>query len=776
MSFFALSIRSRLYLGFGIIVMFTLGLSIFSGSQLSTLGGEVTKLTNISANAVRALEVASRLQIIQRAVLHYELEGDDASFKEAADNEAKAVEILKINEDIARQSDKLPVYQGLEKSVLDLKAEREALGAIVAKKLAARATLFTSGDELTAATNKLVAAAREGGDGAIVQSASSVESAVLLTRVANWRFLATLDPKGLANFATNAEKAHQQIAAFKKNDLPKDIGALAASVDAAVTNYAASFETASSNIVKADELYVKEYTPIVVAANEVIAKLSAGQKETLATIGAQTQDTVAGSMTAQEIAAAVGVLVGGLIAFFIGRGISAPIKRMTIAMKTLAGGDNSVKIPAQNKRDEIGEMAKAVMVFRDAAIENERLGREAAEHATQTEGERGRNEQAQRKAIDEERAVVASSIGAALSKLAAKDLTYRMPADIPEAYRKLQADFNEAIAQLEEAMNSVTSSTDAIQSGTREISTASDDLSRRTEQQAASLEETAAALDEITATVKKSAEGATHARAVVAAADEDAKRSAVVVRQAVDAMDAIAKSAQQISQIIGVIDEIAFQTNLLALNAGVEAARAGDAGRGFAVVAQEVRALAQRSADAAKEIKGLISTSTTQVDHGVKLVAETGKSLERIMAQVAEINEVVGEIAAGAKEQATGLEEVNTAVNQMDQVTQQNAAMVEQSTAASHSLSQETAQLAGLIGQFQVGRADGAETMRRQLQKAAPHAFQQPAKAPAPGARPVAAGPRPEPHRPAPRPAPAARKAVVNGPAAGGDEEGWEEF
>jgi len=317
----------------------------------------------------------------------------------------------------------------------------------------------------------------------------------------------------------------------------------------------------------------------------------------------------------------------------------------------------------------------------------------------------------------------------------------------------------------------VTLSADAIQTGTQDMSTASDDLSHRTEQQAASLEQTAAALDEITATVKKSAEGATHARQVVAAADGDAKKSAIVVRQAVEAMDAIAKSAQQISQIIGVIDEIAFQTNLLALNAGVEAARAGDAGRGFAVVASEVRALAQRSAEAAKEIKGLISTSATQVDHGVKLVGETGKSLERIMAQVTEINDVVGAIAAGAKEQATGLDEVNSAVNQMDQVTQQNAAMVEQSTAASRSLSQETAQLAGLVGQFRIGQASADSATRRQLQKAAPHAFRQPPKRPAANA----------PHAPAARntparPARAAAKAVVNGAPAGADADSWEEF
>jgi methyl-accepting chemotaxis protein len=399
------------------------------------------------------------------------------------------------------------------------------------------------------------------------------------------------------------------------------------------------------------------------------------------------------------------------------------------------------------------DMDFAISVYLEALDEKRRRAEEAQEIVKQ-EGE-----------------IAVDAIGVGLAKLAAKDLTYRMSQDMPEAYRKLQSDFNAAIEQLEGAMQGVANSTNAIHAGTQEISTASDDLSRRTEQQAASLEETAAALDEITATVKKSAEGATHARQVVAAADDDAKNSALVVRQAVEAMDAIAKSARQISQIIGVIDEIAFQTNLLALNAGVEAARAGDAGRGFAVVASEVRALAQRSADAAKEIKGLISASTTQVDHGVKLVAETGKSLERIMAQVADINNVVGEIAAGAKEQATGLQEVNTAINQMDQATQQNAAMVEESTAATHSLSQETEQLAGLIGQFQLGRASASDSVRRELQKAAPHAFRQPAKAAAANA------PRTEIRKAAARPVRAAPKAmVVNGAPVGAQADGWEEF
>jgi methyl-accepting chemotaxis protein len=252
-------------------------------------------------------------------------------------------------------------------------------------------------------------------------------------------------------------------------------------------------------------------------------------------------------------------------------------------------------------------------------------------------------------------------------------------------------------------MQKVGQTAGAIKAGTDEISASSNDLSKRTEQQAASLEQTAAALDQITATVKKTAEGAVQARSAVATAKTDAETSGGVVGHAVTAMGEIEQSSRQISNIIGVIDEIAFQTNLLALNAGVEAARAGDAGRGFAVVASEVRALAHRSAQAAKEIKDLISASNAQVAVGVNLVGETGKALTRIVAQIAEINGVVTDIAASAQEQAIGLNEVNTAVNQMDQVTQQNAAMVEQSTAASYALASEAEDLTRMMSQFKVG-------------------------------------------------------------------------
>ena len=401
-----------------------------------------------------------------------------------------------------------------------------------------------------------------------------------------------------------------------------------------------------------------------------------------------------------------------LLAYLLTRSVARPMTQLTSAMSRLASGDLETAVIHASRGDEIGAMARAVQTFKDAAIEKIRLERESVEQRRQAEQERVAREA--EKAVESEQALATiNALAQSLNRLAQGDLLCQITTPFAPNAEQLRADFNAAVDKLRQTMLAVVASAEATQSGTQEVATASNDLSRRTEQQASSLEETAAALDQITATVKKAAEGARHAHAVVAGTKDDAEKSGSVVRKAVEAMGGIEKSSQQISQIIGVIDEIAFQTNLLALNAGVEAARAGDAGRGFAVVASEVRALAQRSADAAKEIKGLISTSTGQVSEGVKLVAETGKSLERIVASVAEVNKVITDIAAGAQEQATGLQQVNSAVNEMDKVTQQNAAMAEQATAASRSLSQESDHLATLIGQFRVNNTAPVEPARR---------------------------------------------------------------
>ncbi len=401
------------------------------------------------------------------------------------------------------------------------------------------------------------------------------------------------------------------------------------------------------------------------------------------------------------IGGVLAIILSGAMGWLLSRTVAAPVVALTATMKRLSAGDNTVAIEGAGQKDEIGEMAKAVQSFKDAAIEKGRLEKEASDVRRQAESERAANEAARADGARQQ-ALVVESVAAGLEQLSQGNLVFRLGDKFAPEYEKLRSDFNGAMEKLQDTMKVVTATTFTIRSGTGEISRASDDLARRTEQQAASLEETAAALDEITATVRKTAEGSNHASQSVGSAKVDAERSGTVVRDAVTAMNSIEKSSQEISQIIGVIDEIAFQTNLLALNAGVEAARAGDAGRGFAVVASEVRALAQRSASAAKEIKTLISASGQQVKAGVDLVGETGKALDRIVSQVTEINGIVSEIAASTHEQATALNEVNAAVNQMDQVTQQNAAMVEQATAASHGLTQEAEELARIIGTFQV--------------------------------------------------------------------------
>ncbi|WP_292039406.1 MULTISPECIES: methyl-accepting chemotaxis protein [unclassified Brevundimonas] len=407
----------------------------------------------------------------------------------------------------------------------------------------------------------------------------------------------------------------------------------------------------------------------------------------------------------------VAFAVGGLVALVIAaasslwlvNALSKPVVAMTRAMTRLAQGDLEVAIPAVGRKDEIGAMASAVLTFKEQAIENRRLAAETEQARAAREEERLQTE-AERAARAEEARVAVSAVADGLAALAKGDLTHRITANITGSAAPLKADFNSAVEKLESAVAIIIDRAGAIGAAAQQISEASDDLSRRTEQQAASLEETAAAVEQITSTVARSAEGAEEAGSMVRASYSQAAEGQKVVNSAVSAMGQIEESSNQIGAIIGVIDEIAFQTNLLALNAGVEAARAGDAGRGFAVVASEVRALAQRSAEAAKEIKTLIHASSQQVGQGVNLVNETGRALQKIAEHIGRLTNIAAEIEASSKEQATGLAEVNMAVSQMDQVTQQNAAMVEESTAASRSLAQDAAELDRLMRQFHIHR------------------------------------------------------------------------
>jgi len=458
-------------------------------------------------------------------------------------------------------------------------------------------------------------------------------------------------------------------------------------------------------------------------------------------------------------AAGLSIALSIALILFSQRGVIAPLNGLRRTLEAMARGESSdVKVIAA-RPDELGAIARAVEDVQTNIAERIRREEEEARRVRELQEAKDQELRAiQDRAAAEARDVVAHLAGG-LGRLAAGDLTARIDASVPPDYVRLRDDFNTAVAKLREALGIVAANATAIRSGSSEITSAADDLSKRTEQQAASLEETAAALDEVTATVNKTAQGARQAASVVTATRDEAETTGAVVRDAVEAMTAIEQSAQKISQIIGVIDEIAFQTNLLALNAGVEAARAGEAGRGFAVVASEVRALAQRSADAAKEIKLLISQSSQQVDSGVDLVGRSGQALGRIVTRVSEISALVTEIAASAQEQATALAQVNTTINEMDRVTQQNAAMVEESTAASHSLAQEADALERSLANFEIGAT-------RAGLRAEPKAVQAPrripSRAPAPALRSTG------------RTAVAVKTAPAAKPTAAEDD--WEEF
>ena len=444
------------------------------------------------------------------------------------------------------------------------------------------------------------------------------------------------------------------------------------------------------------------------------------------------------------------------LGWWIGTLFARPAVRLTDAMGVLAGGDHNLEVPETSRRDEYGAMAKAVQVFKDNAIENEKLQNEIEET-------RKADEAAREARAAEQRAVV-SNLADGLSSLVRGDLTHRIVAEFPGDYAKLKEDFNATADRLSEIVGDIRAAADQIGNAAGEISQGTDDLAGRTEQQAANIEETAAAMEEMTSTVQKNAENASQSTTLVGDTRGGAETGGEIVREAVTAMSAIETSSKEIGEIVNVIDDIAFQTNLLALNAAVEAARAGDAGKGFAVVASEVRSLAQRSSEAAKEIKALIDKSNTQVSSGVRLVNQTGDALAGIIEGVQKVSTIMTEIAQASSEQATGLVEVNSAIGQMDEMTQQNAAMVEENTAAARSLAGEASQLVQLISFFKVAQSPAAPQKRLD---APPKKAALPPAAAKPGQKPQ---PKPQPKPKAP--AQSQNRAAI----ADDNHDDWSEF
>ncbi|MBB4145661.1 methyl-accepting chemotaxis protein [Rhizobium rhizoryzae] len=475
-----------------------------------------------------------------------------------------------------------------------------------------------------------------------------------------------------------------------------------------ITDLITAMESTENFKGRADDL-----GPFINAMNnrrDVVAEILRENGSTLITRAEARMSAAYGSMLLIIGGMSLFVISVVVLSIYITCSLSSTIRGIGRSMNNLADGDTSSTIPYTDLNDEIGAMAQSVEVFRQAAVRNAELEAETTGNRARMEAERAELQAQAENEAQERLRQATSALAGSLRRLANGDLLCDIQQPLAPQFETLRSDFNASVAQLRDTLRAVGATVTTVAGGSREISDASDNLAKRTEQQAASLEETAAALEEITSNVTSTSRRTGEARIVVRDARDQAERSGAVVRNAVTAMERIEQASRQISNIIGVIDEIAFQTNLLALNAGVEAARAGEAGKGFAVVAQEVRELAQRSANAAKEIKGLIANSTAAVSEGVKLVSETGQGLTAIEQLVLTINTHMDAIATAAHEQSNGLTEVNTAVNHMDQATQQNAAMVEEMNAAGAGLAGESQKLHELISCFQLVHGLGSNS------------------------------------------------------------------
>ncbi|PJI92109.1 methyl-accepting chemotaxis protein [Yoonia maricola] len=683
------SIPRRIGSGFAILTFILVGLALFSHRSVGALGHGYSEYRTTAQQAAAVSDAIEDLSEAKIATLSY-VERPVSAERDKVISSIDEVLNNDVLTDGFDQSSALATELGrLTALTQTYRDQFFMLAGQLADVRAQQAEIDTQATLINARASSVFSAAVENGSPLVVTTAGQLLQATIATVLQSKRYVLSGTTPDFEKFVEeNAALDHaiQQMQAMTVNgSVNAELVQLVEDSDGFADKLLA-FSQARATALEMQDVVMNQIGPEVDAGfTRVGDELALSQTQ----LGQAGTDIVTRLQMIIPTVGIIAVIIAIMAALFIGRWITGTVAQLVATTERLAAGEDDIAITGTEHKHELGRMARALLVFRDAQVERKEASAERAKLRAQQDN-------------------VVNIMKSELAELAAGDLTAQIVDPFSQDYEDLRRNFNDAIAALQSAISRVSETARHIASTATDSNTATTDLSRRTENQAATLEQTAAALDQLTASVKSAAE---HAKAVdssVTRARAEATRNGDIVARAVSAMGEIEESSKQISQVIGVIDDIAFQTNLLALNAGVEAARAGESGKGFAVVASEVRALAQRSADAAKEISGLIENSSRHVAQGTQLVGDAGEALSEIITQVNDISAMTSQIATSAEEQAIGLSEINTGVNQLDQATQQNAAMVEDSIKRGDTLASATERLNGLIRHFKTSAGSTA--------------------------------------------------------------------